>query len=82
MLENETMLYLVLNTSSLEKTLQSLQASDNYLIRRRNTSKYTRNDFCFYIELNCRDSRSANYFSNEPIVFNVYSITVDNKTPM
>lgn len=67
MLENETMLYLVLNTSSLENTLQSLQGSDiNYLIRRCNTSKYTRND-SFFI-LNCRDSRSANYFSNEPIV--------------
>lgn len=50
MLENETMLYLVLNTSSLENTLQSLQASDiNYLIRRRNTSKYTRNDSFFIL---------------------------------
>lgn len=49
MLKNETMLYLVLNTSSLENTLQSLQASDiNYLIRRRNTSKYTRNDSFLY----------------------------------
>lgn len=69
MLENETMLYLVLNTSSLENTLQSLQGSDiNYLIRRCNTSKYIRNDSFFYIELNCRDSRSSNYLSNEPIV--------------
>lgn len=59
MLENETMLYLVLNTASLENTLQSLQASDiNYLIRRANILEMT----LFYIELNCRDSRSANYF--------------------